>query len=465
MKTLCRAGLAVCALTIGWTLPVQAEDRALLIGTTAYLDPVFDLPGLDLDIAEMQRFARQLGFAEESIRTLTGEAVTAENLRNEFATFLSEGVSASDSLLIYYTGHGLQVADQNGDEEDRRDEVISMYDLAPAARGWKGVMLDDELGELLRALPSDNIVVIVDACHSGTVTRGYSESVEVASLSWGDEPLSIKTLPFRPDPEAAAMATRSAGTAASDAAPAGVVTLSAAQDDEQSYSSSKGSLFTLALGEAFANLDGAPTPRALTRTAAGLLHSRLDEQYLFQPNLTGDAALFEKSIVLGDRRAPAAVNRDEVQSLLRTLPTLSASLVGGDGGFVDGEDIQIDIDVPADGYLNVIAVDPDDAMVLLYPNRYSPDNRVTRGGQRLPGDARFSWFAQPPWGDTMVAVLYSDQPLNLLESSVQRSRDGSLEVDYVLPSMAGFAAIREAAEGQRAALLSARTCARTEDCR
>ena len=44
------------------------------------------------------------------------------------------------------------------DEEDRFDETLCGYDAD---------IRDDELDDWLSALPTDNIVVIIDACHSG----------------------------------------------------------------------------------------------------------------------------------------------------------------------------------------------------------------------------------------------------------------------------------------------------------
>ena len=41
-----------------------------------------------------------------------------------------------------------------------------------------------------------------------------------------------------------------------------------------------------------------------------------------------------------------------------------------------GQDVQISIDVPAEGYLNVVTVDSQDNTVVLFPNRYHKDNRV-----------------------------------------------------------------------------------------
>lgn len=43
-----------------------------------------------------------------------------------------------DVLLLHYSGHGANVPDANGDEADRRDEILCPTDL-----DWKSPLTDD----------------------------------------------------------------------------------------------------------------------------------------------------------------------------------------------------------------------------------------------------------------------------------------------------------------------------------
>ena len=75
------------------------------------------------------------------------------------ATRLKKG----DMFFLTYSGHGGQVRDVTGEEEDSRDETWCLYD---------GELIDDELYfALSRFAAGVRILVLSDSCHSGTVTR------------------------------------------------------------------------------------------------------------------------------------------------------------------------------------------------------------------------------------------------------------------------------------------------------
>lgn len=65
-------------------------------------------------------------------------------------------------LTVYYTGHGAQVKDTSGDEEDGYDEVVVFDD---------GVVVDDKLADYLKKYHNNNAhtVLLSDCCHSGTI--------------------------------------------------------------------------------------------------------------------------------------------------------------------------------------------------------------------------------------------------------------------------------------------------------
>jgi hypothetical protein len=72
-------------------------------------------------------------------------------------------LKSGDLFLLTYSGHGGQVPDVNGDEEDKKDETGCLYD---------GQLIDDELYfELSKFGAGVRILVLSDSCHSGTVTR------------------------------------------------------------------------------------------------------------------------------------------------------------------------------------------------------------------------------------------------------------------------------------------------------
>ena len=89
---------------------------------------------------------------------------TKRNIRRALG-WLVEGSRAGDSLVFFYSGHGSQVRDHDGDELDGYDES-----LLPVDYETKGRILDDELNVIIvRPLPRGaTLHAIIDSCFSGT---------------------------------------------------------------------------------------------------------------------------------------------------------------------------------------------------------------------------------------------------------------------------------------------------------
>jgi hypothetical protein len=122
---------------------------------------------------------------------LLTEAATAEALIGAIDE-AAGSLESRDVLLLTYSGHGGQVPDSNGDEEDRMDETWVLYDRQ---------VVDDELyARWAKFAPGVRIAIFSDSCHSGTVGRGVLDAVGEArvsrSVDGGDEPMPrIKGMP------------------------------------------------------------------------------------------------------------------------------------------------------------------------------------------------------------------------------------------------------------------------------
>jgi hypothetical protein len=418
------ATLAIVFMLYSLVGSASAGNRALLIGTGEYKNSHFNLPGIAYDIDIMEGFARKLGFQTQEIRTLVKDQVTFDNIKESFDNFLSRGVGPTDSLLIYYTGHGLQVRDKNGDELDGRDEALTLYGLRPTQGGYKGVLIDDDIESFLSGLPSDNVLLVVDACHSGTVTRGFSESVKLQTRAYNISDFVVKTLPYR-----GSISTVSKGVDVQiENLTRGVVTLSAAQDNEQSLATDRGSVFTLALNEALDIDKRHTTPKKLLQASTSIIRQKIDAQQLFRPNLTGDTTLFDQELKVRSATERGEVNWSDILRMVSVLPTLDATLSKYD--YAKDEPIKLRVRAPGNGYLNVIAVDSNDSMVLLFPNKHAPDNHVSKGWINLPGESNFEWITQEPWGKNMLVTLFTPYHVNLFETSMQKDQAGNATVDY-----------------------------------
>ena len=141
--------------------------KALLVGINRYKIPGADLRGCVNDVKNLRAvLTASYGFAGTNIKILTDYAATTKAMRDAIAT-LVKGAKKGDVLLLHYSGHGANVPDKNGDEADRRDEILCPTDL-----DWKDPLLDDWLRTTFDRLPAGvSFTVIMDCCHSGTNTR------------------------------------------------------------------------------------------------------------------------------------------------------------------------------------------------------------------------------------------------------------------------------------------------------
>lgn len=141
--------------------------KALLVGINRYRVPGADLRGCVNDVRNMEKLLREsFGFASKDVTTLTDFAATGAAIRAGVKTLL-QGSRAGDVLFFHFSGHGSNVPDDNGDEADARDEILCPTDL-----DWKKPLRDDWLRESFdKVKPGVSLTVVMDCCHSGTITR------------------------------------------------------------------------------------------------------------------------------------------------------------------------------------------------------------------------------------------------------------------------------------------------------
>eukprot|EP00756_Hemistasia_phaeocysticola_P003341 Hpha_TRINITY_DN12200_c0_g1::TRINITY_DN12200_c0_g1_i1::g.16975::m.16975 len=80
--------------------------------------------------------------------------------------WLVDGAQPGDVLFLHYSGHGSQVRDRTGDEEDGKDETLCPTDYSSA-----GMITDDEIYQIIVAPlpPGVRLIALMDCCHSGTI--------------------------------------------------------------------------------------------------------------------------------------------------------------------------------------------------------------------------------------------------------------------------------------------------------
>ena len=408
-------------------------DRALLIGVGRHQVPAFDLPGIDLDLDMMEDVAASLGFSRGQVRVLRDREVTKASIRQAFDEFLMQA-GPSDRVLVYFSGHGTHLRDRDGDEQDKRDEALVMSNAPQSRRGTAGLLLDDELNALMRSLRTSRQLLFVDACHSGTVYRSVLPVETFGRLAnegltkyirWNDGSAPLTRGVVR----------KSAGVSEQTTAEArpGFVALTAAADHERSLATASGSLFTLGVSQSVHDAIAADTTLSmagLAQQVSAFVREKLaDGQVeLFHPQVYGTPA----DAPLWGATEPAVNNARgpywrRAEGLLEGIEALR--IAANQMQFRVGDPLRISIDVPFDGYLNVISVGPDDQAVVLFPNRFDSANRVKKGAFEFPtGKMSFDIQAQPPTGDAIVVAIVTEAPRNFMEESL--SRRAGIEENY-----------------------------------
>lgn len=154
------------------------------------------LNACEADAEDMEAIAKKEKY--ETTLLLTNEA-TRDNVVQGI-TRAAEGLGEGDIFFLSYSGHGGQIPDEGGDEDDLEDETWCLYD---------GEMIDDELRELwAKFQPGVRVLVLSDSCHSGTVVRmAYDELATTGILRQPVSGANIHTPMFRAMPDEMALRT------------------------------------------------------------------------------------------------------------------------------------------------------------------------------------------------------------------------------------------------------------------
>ncbi|WP_424973226.1 caspase family protein [Dinoroseobacter sp. S76] len=235
------ASVSAVLATLGGAQAALAEDRAIIIGINEYkyLKDA-DLKGATVDARRFRDYVRRdLGLADRQISMLLDGDATRDNIIDTIVKDLRDRTNPGDRLILFFAGHGASTTDRDGDEEDGKDEFIVAADRGKP--GELGIILDDELRFLLEYFQDREILVVVDACYSGTIARNVSDLDEVArTIDVGDFNLP----PLPDDGGHLAVASRSAGHQTLVPGQAHMDVWSAASSTQVAIENRKGGVFT-----------------------------------------------------------------------------------------------------------------------------------------------------------------------------------------------------------------------------
>ena len=147
-------------------LPSSERKKAVCFGINDYPGDQNDLSGCVNDAKEWSALlSGTYGF---KVQTFLDKNATAKNLIESLGDLILNSKSL-DHIVLTYSGHGTNVKDNNGDEEDGRDEALCLYDR---------FLIDDELRAMFIKLhPEARLTVISDSCFSGSVTRAFLKTM------------------------------------------------------------------------------------------------------------------------------------------------------------------------------------------------------------------------------------------------------------------------------------------------
>jgi len=407
----------------------RGEDRALLVGVGRYAHFDDKLKGVSLDIQMMTEFARILGFKRRAIKVLEHESASTDKVYSAVENWLINGVGPEDRVLFYFSGHGSQIPDENNDEKDQFDEVLLLYDVALKQQGrhqtLTGVLADDDFNAMLAKMKSRNILVLLDACHSGSATRSLrlnprSINVNEAQVKFfsysstfgatgGQDSFDVM------DPQASSEVNDH------------YVAITACRDDEKTIATAQGSIFTLGLRQAVRAAAAAglnPTPEDLKHHATMYIRDQIkSETIAFHPQIAGNKELQRRPLKL----VSPVEGRGFVQQEMETLVYKSNQKVWMELNkicFETGDALEISLWIPEAGYLNIISINDHDEATVLFPNQYHPGSTVKRGKLTIPGNYMdFEVVTDGKTGPNRITAFLSRSPVNAYENGFRTAAD------------------------------------------
>jgi metacaspase-1 len=419
--------VAIAAFALLSATSARAASKALLIGVGTYELPNNDLPGIDLDIDNMKHVAQIMGFAPAETKVLFNDEATYAGVKQALTVWLRDGVGPTDRVLIYFSGHGTRVPDPRPDHSGASDDALVLHDVRRATVAGHpslgNVLLGYEFGAALAAIPSQHVLVLVDACHSGTATR----TLALGNQRLGETSGAIKFFNYPGAPTGVTRALRT------DSGSENYAALSAARDDEFAIATQHGGLFTLAVLDGIdqASRDAKNlTVEQLQSSTSLYIEQHTSEQSRHHPMTDGNQQLIKGQLELIPLRNGNGPTWAALESLSKQGEPLTVSALASEVGV--GDKIVLTADVPRPGYLNVVTVDSQDRTTVLYPNEFSPTNEVAAGKFQFPTPSmNFDLQAAEPVGPTLVLAFLSDKKINLLDLGVEgRDAAGKMQQTF-----------------------------------
>ena len=187
MRNVIKSSIVYFVLLLGVQTLNAETKRALLVGISDYGNTMEDpnkwanISGAN-DIELLTPLFKEQGFSVTSL--VDGEATHA-GITKAFEKLI-KSCKKGDLVYLHFSMHGQPFEDLNGDEPDGWDEALipvdaQMYFEKGKYEG-KNHLIDDELEKSVSTIrnklgTTGKLFVVLDACHSGTSSRGDDDHV------------------------------------------------------------------------------------------------------------------------------------------------------------------------------------------------------------------------------------------------------------------------------------------------
>ena len=415
--------LAAVTLFVAFGPPERTSPAkwALVVGISDYThfgDEIGgDLPGAANDaraIADV--LVNKYNFAPGNVKLVLDGAATRDRLETELSEWLPSVARPGDLIWFYFAGHGSQAWDLDGDEEDGLDETVCPADVM---RGNTDMdILDDEIGQWLDQLPTDNVVVVWDKCHAKSSTRAVTPFARPRSLDRNVKEDVAK-------PQGATEGQTVAATEDAGGTSEGVLEIASAQADEvamdvafqkQGRDPQFGGAFTTPFVENLWNAnDDATYDEVFNETRGDMRRERRRQEPAIDQKALKDRPLFWVEAE-APAETPEAVAEAEAepsaQGMARILQLPSETEAVLAGGF-NADMTTRSIYMAGNDVIELTDVDPERATGRV-ATRETRGIGVTRVGELAVGSrARLVAYRYP---DAMLRVMVGDLPQQIQSS-------------------------------------------------
>jgi hypothetical protein len=414
----------------------SAADHALVVGVEKYGDSrVPETPGCVQDALQTAEFLKaRYGFPASAIKVLTNEQATAANIEQEFRRWLVEGTQPGDRVFFLYAGHGSQLPDDNGDEEDGLDETIAPFDVNPET--GTGEVRDDVFDEMIALLSGRRAVLVFDSCHSGTISR------DIPKLHAFPRGGGARYLP-RPDQFKALIQSKEGKQASGGGMPAysvanaprsrdlkrvggfldsgkvktlsGVVVISAAGSTQRAYPMEIGSSLRGALSYVFADEQQGDLPtlknlkvRIAQRISTLQASGKLDGDQQPQFDVISTVALDNEPLFATAEAAPAIALTNPISPIRLSLATGENKTL-----YHNGEKVTYQATSDTGGYLYLLVFSRDNVATCIFPNDKDRDNQITPGTHTIPRANSYEFPVGEPFGRDVFVALLTKERINI----------------------------------------------------